>query len=213
MGRVLVLPQWEINDDDPVRTEVHEEAHNADNEDQDKDDSAFPQIQDNRNRNAMLAKITQSEHKMMVKQNRLLLKLLFEQQAEWKEVRSWVLTELDSNRATDRQEFPAIQSKMFKMVESRWYCGGTKEQDKFLNTFRSNFASHKHLFPKGDPNQVKYAVSSLDTWNNHPEEVFHSGPGFILKAYTKGSPARPGSEASLRASQPARDSKTLHRPA
>jgi hypothetical protein len=38
-----------------------------------------------------------------------------------------------------------------------------------IETLRSNFASHKHLFPRGDPDQVKYAVSFLDTLNNHPD--------------------------------------------
>jgi hypothetical protein len=55
------------------------------------------------------------------------------------------------------------------MVDHSRYCGGARELDKFLQTLRSNFASHKHLFPTGDPNQVNYAVSFLDTWNNHPD--------------------------------------------
>jgi len=55
------------------------------------------------------------------------------------------------------------------MVDLLWYCGGAKELDKFLETLRSNFASHKHLFPRGDPDQVKYAVSFLNTWNNHSD--------------------------------------------
>ena len=40
------------------------------------------------------------------------------------------------------------------------YCGGAKELDKFLGTLRSNFASHKHLFPRGDPDQVKQKIRS-----------------------------------------------------
>jgi hypothetical protein len=55
------------------------------------------------------------------------------------------------------------------MVDPISYCGGAKELDKFLETLQSNFASHKHLFPRGDPDQVKYAVSFLNTWNNHPD--------------------------------------------
>jgi len=55
------------------------------------------------------------------------------------------------------------------MVHHLGYCGGAKELDNFLEKLRSNFASHKHLFPIGDPDQVKYAVSFLDTWNNHPD--------------------------------------------
>jgi hypothetical protein len=55
------------------------------------------------------------------------------------------------------------------MVDPLPYCGGAKELDKFLETLPSNFASHKHLFPTGDSDEVKYAVSFLDTWNNHPD--------------------------------------------
>jgi hypothetical protein len=55
------------------------------------------------------------------------------------------------------------------MVDPLWYWGGAKELDKFLKTLKSNFASYKHLFPRGNRDQVKYAVSFLDTWNNHPD--------------------------------------------
>jgi hypothetical protein len=55
------------------------------------------------------------------------------------------------------------------MVDPLRYCGRAKELDKFLETLRSNFASHKHLFPRGDPDQVMYEVSFLNTWNNHPD--------------------------------------------
>jgi predicted transcriptional regulator of viral defense system len=97
----------------------------------------------------------------------MLLKLLFEQHAEWKEERTRVLTELDCSQTINRPENTGNQSKIFKMVNPLQYCGGAKELDKFLETLRSNFASHKHLFPRGDPDQIKYAVSFLNTWNNH----------------------------------------------
>jgi len=93
----------------------------------------------------------------------MLLKLLFKQQAEWKEETTRMLSELDRSRATDRPDNPGNQSTIFKMVDPLQYCDGAKELDKFLETSRSNFASCKHLFPRGDPNQVKYAVSFLDT--------------------------------------------------
>ena len=105
----------------------------------------------------------------MLEQNRMLLKLLFEQQAEWKEERTLMLTKHDRSRTIDRPYNPRNQSNIFKMVDPLRYCGGAKELDKFLETLRSNFASHKHLFSRGDPDQVKYAVSFLDTWNNQPD--------------------------------------------
>ena len=89
----------------------------------------------------------------------MLLKLLFEQQAEWKEERTRMLSKLDPSGATDRPENPGNQSNIFNMVHPLRYCGGAKELNKFLETLRSKFASHKHLFPRGDPDQVKYAVS------------------------------------------------------
>jgi len=80
-----------------------------------------------------------------------------------------MLTELNNSRTMDRPENPGNQSKIFKMVDPVQYCSGAKELDKFLETLQFNFASHKYLFPKGDPEQVNYAVPFLDTWNIHPD--------------------------------------------
>jgi len=80
-----------------------------------------------------------------------------------------MLYKLDRCRTIERPENPGNHSKIFKMVDRLPYCGGANELDKFLETLRSNFASHTHLFPRGDPDQVKYAVSFLDTWNNHQD--------------------------------------------
>jgi hypothetical protein len=52
----------------------------------------------------------------MLEQNRMLLKLLFEQQAEWKEERTLMLTELDRSGTIDRPENTGNQCKIFKMV-------------------------------------------------------------------------------------------------
>jgi hypothetical protein len=69
-----------------------------------------------------------------------------------------MLSELDRSRATDRPENLGNQSKIFKRVDPLRYCGGAKELDKFLETLRSNFASHKHLFPRGNPDQVRRKI-------------------------------------------------------
>jgi len=170
-GRVSLLPEDETNDDDPTETQVHEEARHPDDEDEDEDqdDPTLPEGEDNRGREDILSKFTDYDQKEMLEQNRMLLKLLFKQEAEWKEERTRMLTELDRSRTIERLENPGNQCKIFKMVDPLRYCGGAKELDKFLETLRSNFASHKHLFPRGDSDQVKYAVSFLDTWNNHPD--------------------------------------------
>ena len=154
-----------INSNNSVETQVHEEARDPEDEDEDddEDDSTLPEPEDNRGRDDILSKITKDDQKEMLQQNRMLLKLLFEQQAEWRKARTRMLSELDRSRATNWPENPGNQSKIFKMVDPLRYCGGAKELDKFLETLRSNFASHKHLFPRGDPDQVKYTVSFLDT--------------------------------------------------
>jgi len=68
------------NSKNPVETEVHEEARDPDDE----DDSTLQETADNRGRHNIMSKITQDDQKKMLQQNRMLLKLLFEQQAEWK---------------------------------------------------------------------------------------------------------------------------------
>jgi hypothetical protein len=105
-GRVSVLPEDEINDDDPAETQVHEEACDPDNEDEDEDeaDSTLPQSEVNRGRDDILSKITEDDQKEMLEQNRMLHKLLFKQQAEWKEERIRMRKELDPSRTIDRPE-------------------------------------------------------------------------------------------------------------
>jgi len=74
-----------------------------------------------------------------------------------------MLTELDCSRTISRPENPGNQSKIMKMVDPLRFCGGAKELDMLFETLRSNFASHTHVFPSGDPDQVKYAISFLET--------------------------------------------------
>jgi len=93
-GHVSGQPEEGINDDDPAETEVHEDARDPDNEDEDEeeDDSTLPEGEDNRGRDDILSKITEDDQREMLEQNRMLLKVLFEQQAEWKEERTRILT-------------------------------------------------------------------------------------------------------------------------
>jgi hypothetical protein len=56
---------------------------------------------------------------------------------------------------------------MFKMVDPIRFSGGAQELDGFLDSLRSNSNSHGHLFPRGGPNHIKYAISLLDSWSNH----------------------------------------------
>jgi hypothetical protein len=118
-GHVSVLPEDEINDDDPAETQVHEEARNPDDEDADEDEdhSTLPEGEDNRGRDDILSKITKDDKKEMLEHNQMLHRLLFAQQAEWKEERTQMLTKFDCSRTTNRPENPGNQSKILKMVE------------------------------------------------------------------------------------------------
>jgi hypothetical protein len=53
------------------------------------------------------------------------------------------------------------------MVDTVMFYGRAKELDRFLNIVSSNFNSHGHVFPCGGPDQLKYAISILDSWSNY----------------------------------------------
>ena len=53
----------------------------------------------------------------MLQHNWMLLKLLFEEQAEWQEVGNRILYELDCRRATVRMENLGTQSTISKIVD------------------------------------------------------------------------------------------------
>jgi hypothetical protein len=78
---------------------------------------------------------------------------------------------MEANREYRRESIrpEATKTKIFDMTHPERYCGGAKELDNFLDTLRSNFQSHTHLFPHRDPDKVKYSASLLSTWNNHPD--------------------------------------------
>jgi len=71
--------------------------------------------------------------------------------------------------AAERPERSIVRPRpnIYKMVDPVQFCGGVKELDRFLGTLHSNFNSHGHLFPRGGPDHVKYAISLLDAWSNH----------------------------------------------
>jgi len=94
LGRVSVPPDDEINYDNAGDTQVHEEACDPDEEDddEDEDDSTFPERENNSGRDDILSKITEDDQKEMLNQNWMLLKLLFEQLADWKQERTRMLT-------------------------------------------------------------------------------------------------------------------------
>jgi len=78
---------------------------------------------------------------------------------------------MDANREYRRKSSgpEAMKSNIFDMTHPDRYCSGAKELDNYLDTWWSNFQSHVHLFPHGDPDKVQYTASLLSTWNNHPD--------------------------------------------
>jgi len=168
-ARVSVLLADEIIDDGGNGDAQHHDEEDV-TSDEDEEDEELAHPEPETHTDDVLSMITDHDNKEMMAQNRMLLKLLIEQQAEWKEERTRMLAELDRSRPTEQNETSEpTQSKILKMVDPVRYCGGAKELDKFLESQRSNFDSHKHLFPKGGPDRVKYAISFLDTWNNHTD--------------------------------------------
>jgi len=112
---VSVLAEEEINDVHSIETQVVEKAHNSDNSDddevEDKDDLTLPETEDNRSYDNILSKITKNGQKEMLEQNRMLLKLLFEQQADLKE--EWTRMGFNSTTAEPQTDWrvPSISSK------------------------------------------------------------------------------------------------------
>jgi hypothetical protein len=78
---------------------------------------------------------------------------------------------IKANREYRRESIrpEATKTKIFDMAHPERYCSGAKELDNILDTLRSNYESHPHLFPHRDSDKAKYAASLLSTWNNHPD--------------------------------------------
>jgi len=76
-SRILVLPDTNINDDDPAETEGHEQASNPDDadDDEDNDDSTLPDGEDIWGRDNTLSKITKDKQMEILELNWLRLKL------------------------------------------------------------------------------------------------------------------------------------------
>jgi len=72
-------------------------------------------------------------------------------------------------RMCERYQTKHRRSKT-EYLQHGWLCKllrWCKKLDWFLDTFRSNFNSHGHVFSPGGPDLVKYAISLLDAWSTH----------------------------------------------
>jgi hypothetical protein len=165
-----VLPEAEVDDDD--------------------DDDLYDDLGGQRNKDSPIdnnsgdfrAQITYEERPDVATQNRLMMEMLLENQAQWKAQQKLerermaadgerMAAELDQwavEWAEDAERSIAgPRPNIYKMVDPVRYCGGAKELDQFLDALRSNFNSHGHLFSCGGPDHAIYAISHLDAWSNH----------------------------------------------
>jgi ABC-type Zn2+ transport system substrate-binding protein/surface adhesin len=129
--RVSVLLEDEMIDDGGNGDAQHHDKEEDVTSDEDEEDDKEPADRERETHtDDVLTMITDDDNKQMMAQNRMLLKLLFEQQAEWKEERTRMLAELALSRPTKRNRSSELtQSKIFKMVDPVPHCGGAKELD------------------------------------------------------------------------------------
>ena len=55
---------------------------------------------------------------------------------------------------------PAVPAKMFKLIDLTPFCGGAEELERYLTSLRINFESHRHLFPRGSTDYIRYTMKT-----------------------------------------------------
>jgi hypothetical protein len=60
--------------------------------------------------------------------------------------------------------------KPFKMRNPAPFCGGADDLDRFLTHVKRLFKSHPQQFPRGEPDQVEYAIDFLGSWKENVDE-------------------------------------------
>ena len=155
----------------------------AENEDDD-DDDLYDDLGGQRHKDCLIdndsgdlcSQITYEDRLDVATQNRWMLEMLLENQAQWKPEQKLERERKVAKRAemaAERVHWAAERAgraersiagprpNIYMMIELERYCGGAKELDGFLVSFRSNLISHAHLFLPGGPDHVKYAISLL----------------------------------------------------
>jgi len=163
-----VSPEAEIEDDEDLDDDLRDKS--------DEDSPIDNDIGD------LSSQITIEARLDVATQNRLMLEMLLENQAQWKaeqkleQVRmaaEWerMAAELDlwatEHAECGERSITGPRPNIYKIVDPVPYCGGAKDVDRFLDALPLNFNSHGHLFPPGGPDHVKYAISLLDARSNH----------------------------------------------
>jgi hypothetical protein len=65
---------------------------------------------------------------------------------------------------------PATHAKPFKMRNPAPFCGGADNLNRFLTHVKRLFKSHPQQFPRGEPDQVEYAIDFLGSWKENVDE-------------------------------------------
>jgi hypothetical protein len=65
---------------------------------------------------------------------------------------------------------PVTHPKPFKMRNPAPFCGGADDLDRFLTHVKRLFKSHPQQFPRGEPDQVEYAIDFLGSWKENVDE-------------------------------------------
>jgi hypothetical protein len=65
---------------------------------------------------------------------------------------------------------PAVHPRTFKMRNPAPFCGGADDLDRFLTHVKRLFKSHPQQFPRGEPDQVEYAIDFLGSWKENVDE-------------------------------------------
>jgi len=116
------------NSNNPAETQLHEETCHPDDEDEDEDEdeSTLPETEDTRGQDDILSKITKDDQKEMPQQNRMLLKLLFEQQAEWKKDEPECFRNSTAAEPPTDRRIPEISPKCIRWLTPHGTAAGRK---------------------------------------------------------------------------------------
>jgi hypothetical protein len=117
-ARVSVLPEDAIIDADGNGDAQHHDEEDVPSDEDEEDDEEPAHRSNETHTDDVLSMTTDDDNKEMMAQNRMLLKLLFEQQAKWKEERARIIAELERSRPTERNKTSKpTRSKIFTMVD------------------------------------------------------------------------------------------------
>jgi hypothetical protein len=152
-GRVSVLPEDEITDEDQDHriVQIDEKEGDDDNEDEHQD------------RGYIRAAFTDEDVWEMIEQQRKLVNTVMQQNEELMEVNREL-------RQGSAQPESTTKSEKFKLTQPKRFCGAAQELEIFICALRANFRTHSQLFPNGDSDKVQHALDHLRSLANHSDQ-------------------------------------------